>query len=89
LILKDIEQSLSMTHFQGIVNLAFPEKRGDYKTLHYLSCSLGKPAEVGVRKRFCQAMIQQAVFTNMIWNKSAIREGLRFWTDLLVAGNYT
>jgi hypothetical protein len=45
--------------------------------------------EVGVRKRFCQSVIQQAVFTRMKLNRSCVREGLRFWTDPPTAGNYT
>jgi hypothetical protein len=44
-------------------------------------------AEAGVRKRFCQAVIQQAIFAGMTYHRSAVREGLLFWTDLPGAGN--
>src|SRR5215207_1381220 len=46
-------------------------------------------AKAGVRKRFCQSVIQQAVFTHMKWNRSSVREGLSFWADLPMAENYT
>jgi hypothetical protein len=46
-------------------------------------------AEAGVRKRFCQSVIQQAVFTRMKLNRSSVREGLLFWTDFPMAGFYT
>jgi hypothetical protein len=46
-------------------------------------------AKAGVRKRFCQSVIQQAVFTHMKRNRSSVREGLRFWTDFPMAGFYT
>jgi hypothetical protein len=45
--------------------------------------------EAGVRKRCCQLVIQHTVFTRMRQHRSSVREGLRFWTDLPVAGNYT
>jgi hypothetical protein len=35
-------------------------------------------AEAGVRKRFCQAVIQQAIFAGMTYHRSAVREGLLF-----------
>ena len=44
--------------------------------------------EAGVRKRCWRAVMQQTVFTCMKLNRSSVREGLRFWTDLPVAGNY-
>jgi hypothetical protein len=46
-------------------------------------------AEAGVRKRFCQSVIQHAVFTRMKLNRSSVREGLLFWTDFPMAGFYT
>jgi Domain of unknown function (DUF4158) len=45
-------------------------------------------AEAGGRKRFCQAVVQQAVFAGIMCNRSSVREGPRFWTNLPVAGNY-
>jgi hypothetical protein len=54
----------------------------------HLPCSSIR-AEAGVRKRFCQAVRQQTVFTRMKLNRSSVREGLCFWTDFPVAGNYT
>jgi hypothetical protein len=47
------------------------------------------PVEAGVRKRFCQAVRQQAVFAGIKRDIASIRKGLHFWTDLPVAGNYT
>ncbi len=38
---------------------------------------------------FGQAIIQQAVFTGITWNMSAVREGLPFWTIVAMTGFYT
>jgi hypothetical protein len=43
---------------------------------------------LSVKRRFL-AVIQQAVFAGMRRNRFSVREGLRFWTDLPVVGNYT
>jgi hypothetical protein len=58
-----------------------------YSCLHLPRNSIR--AEAGVRKRFCRAVIQQAVFTRMKLNGSSVREGLLFWTDFPMTGNYT
>jgi hypothetical protein len=55
----------------------------------FYSPRASRRAKAGVRKRFYQSVIQQAVFTHMKRNRSSVREGLLFWTDLSVAGNYT
>ena len=47
------------------------------------------PAEAGVRKGFCQAVIQHAVFTRMKLNGSSVREGLPFWTIVAMTDFYT
>jgi hypothetical protein len=46
-------------------------------------------AEASVREWSCQAERQQTVFTGVTRHESSVREGLRFWTDFPVAGNYT
>jgi hypothetical protein len=46
-------------------------------------------AEAGVRKRFCQLVIQQPVFTGITRDTSSVREGLLFWTDRSMTENYT
>ena len=38
-------------------------------------------------KRFCQAVIQQAISAGITYHRSAIREGLLVWTDLPGAGH--
>jgi hypothetical protein len=43
--------------------------------------------EAGVRKWFCQSVMQQAIFTRIKLNRSSVREGLLFWMDLSMAGN--
>ena len=55
----------------------------------FYSPRASRRAEPGVRKRFYQSVIQQAVFTRMKLNGSSVRESPLCWTDLPVAGNYT
>jgi hypothetical protein len=47
------------------------------------------PIGAGVRKGFCQAVIQQAGFAGIKQNRSSVREGLSFWTTTAMAGFYT
>jgi hypothetical protein len=46
-------------------------------------------AEASVQKRFCQLLVQRAVFARIKLTNISVREGLLCWTDLPVTGFYT